>query len=129
MLSHFRGIDVKELLLGIPNLVISLALRFWPQGLPQVPLDGFTASRAQVNCIRTTTCNCVDAVRAVLHINVDDHKGLENRAARCLSEILRNLAGGNKVGVTLSHTGATRALQGEMGGGKVGGWWVEGGGP
>ena len=60
---------------------------------------------------------------------MDDYEGLEDRAVQSLSEILRSLAGGNKVGVTLSHTGATRALQGEMGGGKVGGWWVEGGGP
>ena len=125
MLSHFRDIDVKEFL-GIPNLFISLALGFWPQGLPQVPLDDFTSSRAQVNCLRNESHNCVHAVRAVLHINVDDAEGLEDRAARCLSEILRSLAGRNKVGVTLSHTGATRALQGERGRGKVGGWWVEG---
>ena len=57
---------------------------------------------------------------------MDDYKGLEDRAEQSLSEILRSLAGGNKVGVTLSHTGATRALQGERGRGKVGGWWVEG---
>ena len=42
MLSHFRDIDVKEFL-GIPNyLFISLALRFWHQGLPQVLHDAFT---------------------------------------------------------------------------------------
>ena len=62
---------------------------------------------------------------------MDDYKGLEDRAEQSLSEILRSLAGGNKVGVTLSHTGATRAasLKGERGRGKVGGWWVDGGGP
>ena len=57
---------------------------------------------------------------------MDDYEGLEDRAVQSLSEILRSLAGGNKVGVTLSHTGATGALQGERGRGKVGGWWVEG---
>ena len=69
--------------------------------------------------------NCVHDVRAVLHLNVDDYEGLENRAVHCLCEILRTLAGGNKVGVTLSHTGATRALQRYKGEGErwvVGGW-------
>ena len=69
--------------------------------------------------------NCVHAVRAVLHLNVNESWGLEDRAEHCLSEILRSLAGGNKVGVTLSHTGATRALQGERRQEKVGGWRVE----
>ena len=70
--------------------------------------------------------NCFHAVRAVLRLNVNEDRGLEDRAEHCLSEILRSLAGGKKVGVTLSHTGATRALQGERRKGKVGGWWVEG---
>ena len=128
MLSHFRDIDVKQLL-GLPSLLISVSLSFWPQGLPQVPHDDVTSSRAQVNCVKNKKWNTVDAVREVLHLNVDEWEGLKGRVSYCLPQILSSLEGGNKVGVTLSHTGATRALQGEMGGGKVGGWWVEGGGP
>ena len=130
MLSHFRDIDVIKLL-GIPNLLISVSLSFWPQGLPQVPHDDVTSSRAQVNCLRNKKWNTVDAVRAVLHLNVDDEAGLQGRVSYCLTRILSSLEGGNKVGVTLSHTGATRAasLKGERGRGKVGGWWVDGGGP
>ena len=130
MLSHFRDIDINKLL-GIHNLLISVALSFWPQGLPHVPHDDVTSNRAQVNCLRNKKWNTVDAVRAVLHLNVDDEAGLQGRAAHCLPQILSSLAGGNKVGVTLSHTGATRAasLKGERGRGKVGGWWVDGGGP
>ena len=121
MLSHFRNIDVKKLL-GTPNLLISVSLSFWPQGLPQVPHDDVTSSRAQVNCLRNKKWNTVDAVRAVLHLNVDDDAGLQDRAAHCLPQILSSLVEGNKVGATLSHTGATRAsLQGERGTGKVGG--------
>ena len=130
MLSHFRDIDINKLL-GIHNLLISVALSFWPQGLPHVPHDDVTSNRAQVNCLRNKKWNTQDAVRAVLHLNVDDVAGLQDRAADCLRQILSSLAGGNKVGVTLSHTGATRAasLKGERGRGKVGGWWVDGGGP
>ena len=109
------------------HLFISLALRFWHQGVSQVPLDDFTSSRAQVNCLKPSLHNCVLAVRAVLHLSVNEHWGLEERAEHCLREILRSLAGGKKVGVTLSHTGATRAMQGESNKGK-GEWFVGGGG-
>jgi hypothetical protein len=99
---------------------------FWLKASPK-SLDDFTSSRAQVNCLWNDAYNQVHAVRAVLHLNVDDYRGLEHRAKLCLTEILRSLAGGNKVGVTLSHTGATRAFCREKKGrGKVGGWWVEG---
>ena len=110
------------------HLFISLALRFWHQGVSQVPLNNdFTSSRAQVNCLKPSLHNCVLAVRAVLHLSVNEHWGLEERAEHCLREILRSLAGGKKVGVTLSHTGATRATQGESNKGK-GEWFVGGGG-
>ena len=49
------------------HLFISLALRFWHQGVSQVPFDDFTSSRAQVNCLKNSLHNCVLAVRAVLH--------------------------------------------------------------
>ena len=126
----FRDIDVKQLL-GLPSLLISVSLSFWPQGVPQVPHDDVTSSRAQVNCLKNKKWNTVDAVREVLHLNVDEWEGLQGRASYCLPRILSSLAGGNKVGVTLSHTGATRAasLKGERGRGKVGGWWVDGGVP
>ena len=109
------------------HLFILLALRFWHQGISQVPLDDFTSSRAQVNCLRDSRHNCVHAVRAVLHLNVNENWELEERAEHCLKEILRSLAGGKKVGVTLSHAGATRAMQGESKKGKCG-WFVGGGG-
>ena len=48
MLSHFRDIDVKQLL-GLPNLLISVSLSFWPQGVPQVPHDDVTSSAASKN--------------------------------------------------------------------------------
>ena len=109
------------------HLLILLALRFWHQGISQVPLDDFTSSRAQVNCLKDSRHNCVHAVRAVLHLNVNENWELEERAEHCLKEILRSLAGGKKVGVTLSHTGATRAMQGESKQRKCG-WFVGGGG-
>ena len=109
------------------HLFILLALRFWHQGISQVPLDDFTSSRAQVNCLKNSLHNCVHAVPAVLHLNVNENWELEERAEHCLKEILRSLAGGKKVGVTLSHTGATRAMQGESKKGKCG-WFVGGGG-
>jgi hypothetical protein len=44
----FRDIDVKQLL-GLPSLLISVSLSFWPQGVPQVPHDDVTSSAASKN--------------------------------------------------------------------------------
>ena len=54
----------------------------------------------QVNCLRNPVHNCWSAVRAVVHINMDDEHGLEERAERGLSVMLHSLSEGNTVGVT-----------------------------
>jgi hypothetical protein len=115
ILSHLRDIDVKEIsgrccpCCRIVDASASFSIgrrlfrSLWGFGLkasPQIPLDDFTSSRAQVNCLNNAKRNRLHAVRAVLHLNLDDYVGLEDRAAYCLHQIMSSLVESNKVGVT-----------------------------